>query len=169
MKKEEVIERLKALGVEPNEKDNYNDLRSKLKEAEEANLPSPAPGGPCPVFGEFSQGNRGCKNCNKDRNEDYFNACKARTAGQLATQKSSKGGGKKRGHKSERFMYVQDKLSKGKYTRKDIIAMFMTEFPDASKNTVATYLSDGKNPKYNPFPRLIVENKESKVLSFEDA
>ncbi len=128
---------------------------------------SPHPGGPCPVVGEFAPRRAACKNCSEERNKEYFEACKNKAAEAASSGKKSNGNGVKRGHTSPKYLFILNKVSESKWTRKEIMAAWLAEFPDASKTTVGTYLSDGKNPTYNQFPRLILQHTASKVLYFE--
>jgi len=66
---------------------------------------------------------------------------------------------------SELKLFLKEKISEGKYTRKEIVKMAMEVFP-SRKSSVATYLTDGKNPKYNIFSQLVIQANDE-ILSFE--
>ena len=68
--------------------------------------------------------------------------------------------------KSEILAFLSKLISQKKYTRKEMVDLGIVEFPDKSKPAIGTYLSDGKNPKYNPFDKLVVVDKEG-ILSYE--
>ncbi len=67
--------------------------------------------------------------------------------------------------KDSEMKYVSELIGQKKYSRKDIIDMYLKKFPNSTKNTINSLLSHGKNPKYNDFEKLIKENKEG-ILSF---
>jgi len=56
-------------------------------------------------------------------------------------------------------------IEKKKYTRKDIIDIHQELFPETSKNTIGTFLSDCASEKYNTLDRLI-QKDEKGVLYF---
>jgi len=58
-------------------------------------------------------------------------------------------------------------IGTGKYTRKQLIQMCIEKHPDYAKSTITTYLTDCKNPKYNPLRNLvkIVENDKMQFIS----
>jgi len=74
--------------------------------------------------------------------------------------------GKKRtGAISERVAFYTTLIEKGGFTKKELVEKAEKEFPDATKAALQTIISDGKNPKYNKFAKLLVED-ENKVFSF---
>jgi hypothetical protein len=74
--------------------------------------------------------------------------------------------GKKRtGAISERVAFYTTLIEKGGFTKKELVEKAEKEFPDATKAALQTVISDGKNPKYNKFAKLLVED-ENKVFSF---
>ena len=82
-----------------------------------------------------------------------------------AKEKSSKP--KKKGKSATQacrdFLEKTITAKKGKYTRKELTELAVEEFPDVAKSTIQTILTDGKNPKYNKFPKLLVEDEDGKV------
>ena len=67
---------------------------------------------------------------------------------------------------SERLAFLGLLIAENKWTRKDLIEKAMAHFPAVSRDAIQTILSDGKNPKYNRFDALIVE-QENGVMRFE--
>jgi hypothetical protein len=65
-----------------------------------------------------------------------------------------------------RRSFTEKLISQGKFTKAQVMEKVLAEFPSANKSTVQTDLSDGKNPKYNKFAKLVKEDPETKVLSF---
>ncbi len=66
---------------------------------------------------------------------------------------------------NEKLVFLSGLISKGKLTRKEVVEQAVLKFPDASPAGLATLVSDGKNPKYNKFPKLVVENDKG-LISF---
>jgi len=58
------------------------------------------------------------------------------------------------------------KALKKKRTRAEVVEFVQDMVEDAKETTIRTYLSDGKNPTYNPFEKLLVEDSNKK-LSFQ--
>lgn len=56
-------------------------------------------------------------------------------------------------------------IKKGKFTKKELIDKALEEEPGATSG-IQTLLTDGKNPKYNKFEKLIVQDKTG-IMSFE--
>lgn len=71
-----------------------------------------------------------------------------------------------RGKAKDRIAFMAELVKKGTMTRKEIIEEAAKEFPEVSTATLGTYLSDGSNPKYCQFPKLIVKDSEG-CLCFE--
>ena len=67
--------------------------------------------------------------------------------------------------KSEILAFLSKLISQKKYTRKEMVDLGIAEFPDKSKGAIGTYISDGKNPKYNPFDKLVID--KGGILSYE--
>jgi len=86
---------------------------------------------------------------------------KEKKAPAVATERSAKDKSA-----SKRKVKTEDLIAAGKYTRAEIVEKILAEFA-VSKSTIGTVLSDGKNPKYNKFEKLVVEDKTTGILSFE--
>ncbi len=63
--------------------------------------------------------------------------------------------------------YLFSLIASGQYDTKTIIEKAVQKFPEKSRGAVSTYISDGKNTKYNKFSKLIIVFKDGK-LSFAD-
>lgn len=50
-------------------------------------------------------------------------------------------------------------IEKGGYTKKELIEKAAEEYPE-QRTSIATILTDGKNPKYSKFPKLIIQENE---------
>ena len=57
-------------------------------------------------------------------------------------------------------------LKAGKSTKKELIDAILAKYPDSNLSGIVTLLTDGKNPKYNRFPKLLVEN-DKKQFSYK--
>jgi len=62
---------------------------------------------------------------------------------------------------------IEKLIDAGKYTRADILEKVSAEYPDISKSSIQTVLTDSKNEKYNKFSRLAVEDA-NKIMSFKE-
>lgn len=60
---------------------------------------------------------------------------------------------------------IHDAISKGTFTRAQIVADVLRLFPDVKESTIRTIISDSKNPRYNKFDRLVTEDGKG-VLRF---
>jgi hypothetical protein len=78
------------------------------------------------------------------------------------SQKSAKSG-----VMAERIAFFTPLIEKGKYTKKELIKKAQTKFPDATVAALQTILTDAKNPKYNKFDRLVIQN-EDKTFQFKE-
>jgi len=74
-----------------------------------------------------------------------------------------KGQMKKKGERGEKFLFVQGLIQEGTHTRKEVVTLFLEKWPETAKATVGTLISDGKNPKYNKFPHLVVVAEDGKI------
>lgn len=81
----------------------------------------------------------------------------------ISKEKKTRG----RGSSSELKQFLAELISEAKYDRKIIVEKAQQKFPDATAGSITTYLSDGKNPKYNKFDKLVVVG-EDKILSFQN-
>lgn len=83
-----------------------------------------------------------------------------------AAAKPEGAGAKKKGVYAERIKFLTPLIEKGKLTRKELLEKAAAQFPDATATALATVLSDGMNPKYNKFDRLLTVDA-NKVVSFK--
>jgi uncharacterized membrane protein YgaE (UPF0421/DUF939 family) len=67
---------------------------------------------------------------------------------------------------AERVDFLTPLIASGKHTKADLVEMASKEFPDVSVSTLQTMLTDAKNPKYNKFKKLVVQNEDG-VMSFK--
>ena len=67
-----------------------------------------------------------------------------------------------------RIVFMETLVAKGTLTKKEIVDQTLAQFPDISKSTISTNLTDGKNPKYCPFTKLLKIDDESKVVSYAE-
>jgi hypothetical protein len=89
-------------------------------------------------------------------------APKSTTAGKLATEPKA---GSARG-KREYAGLVERLIEEGIHTQKDIVNAVLREHPALKADSVRTFVSDSKNPKYTTFSRKVIMDSESK-LRFE--
>ena len=83
-----------------------------------------------------------------------------------AVEKSSdKENGKKKKKSSKRREFFYSLISEGRYTRSEVIEKMRDEYPSCSLSYIRMLISHAKNPKYNPFKELIVE--EGNILFFK--
>ena len=75
-------------------------------------------------------------------------------------------GPKKKGVMAERVQFFTPLIEKGGALKKDLVNAAEKAFPEATRASLMTIISDGKNPKYNKFDRLIIEDAD-KCLSFK--
>lgn len=61
---------------------------------------------------------------------------------------------------------IESLIAAGKYTRADILDAVTKAYPNVNRSTVNTMLTDAKNPKYNRFSKLAVED-ENKIMGFK--
>lgn len=61
--------------------------------------------------------------------------------------------------------FISSLIAEGKYTKKEIVSQTMAEFPEGKDASIVTIITDGKNPKYNPFKSL-VKVDEKGIVSF---
>jgi len=109
--------------------------------------------------------------CNKDCKEMYeerFLLCNALAAQKEAEKKrqskKKSGGGKKSGMKQ----WIANAIQEGRYTKEQLVDMYMTAFPEGAKSTATTYISDGISRKYCPFDYYVVIDKETRIVKFSD-
>ena len=61
---------------------------------------------------------------------------------------------------------IESLIGAGKYTRADILDKVAAEYPNVSRSSIQTVLTDSKNVKYTKFANLAVED-ENKIMSFK--
>ena len=69
----------------------------------------------------------------------------------------------KRSKKKTVMIACMEKFLKKPRKRQAIVDNVLDKMPEANESTVRTYITDGKNPKYNPFPSLLIENDKKKL------
>lgn len=62
--------------------------------------------------------------------------------------------------------FMTECIDEGGWTRAELVEATIEEVPDLAPSTIATLISDGKNPKYNRFNALLTED-EGGIISFE--
>jgi hypothetical protein len=72
----------------------------------------------------------------------------------------------KKSSAQERVEFITPFIEKGKFTKSELAEKLQREFSDVKLSTLVTMLVDGKNPKYNKFDNLIIEDEE-KIMSFK--
>ncbi len=94
-------------------------------------------------------------------------ACMDQQAALTGAKAAKKGNGRKRATKSsESKKFIEDMIATGKHTRKEIMESYLAKYPTHAPSTVGPYLSDSKNPKYQPFALLATIDKKTKAFSF---
>jgi len=116
-----------------------------------------------------------CQNCKAEPHPDFaFCVAKKEEKGgeKLIKTKKARTGGK--GKVSVAKEYAKAKIAEGKWTRKQIVAMFSSDHPDLCETTIGTVVSDSKNPNYYQnkkygydFPKLVVQDPATKILHYE--
>ena len=66
----------------------------------------------------------------------------------------------------EKIAFFTGLIEEGKYTQSEIMEKGQKEYPEASVGGLRTILTDGKNPKYNRFAKLIVVKADG-ILCFK--
>ncbi len=64
----------------------------------------------------------------------------------------------------DRYVLMNTLIGEGTHTKKEIIEVVKEAFPDISTITIATNLSDSKNPKYNKLEKLTKETEDGKFV-----
>lgn len=62
--------------------------------------------------------------------------------------------------------FAQNLIILGKHTAKEIVCLLKIEFPMYKPVSHQTLITDSKNPKYNCFDKLVIQNTQNKLLSF---
>ena len=71
---------------------------------------------------------------------------------------------KKRGG-TDCVIFLTPLIKTKKYTQKELVDLGKKEFTELSPSTIYTLLTDGRNPKYNKFEKLLVKNDKG-VINF---
>ena len=126
----------------------------------------------CGTFSKVNFDSPACKECAEIMAERHM-ICTAlsvqaeREKAAIKQRAKRNGNGRKKG--SQYKDYIQSLIESDEpLTRPQIIDMFVTQFPEAAKSTVTTYLSDGPNPKYCAFPFLLSIDKKTKIVRYTD-
>jgi outer membrane biosynthesis protein TonB len=80
--------------------------------------------------------------------------------------KTKRTGGARTGIVAKSMEFFIPLVEKAKFTKNELIEKALVKFPNAKRTTLATLLQDGKNPKYNKFPKLMYQHPETKIYSF---
>jgi len=122
----------------------------------------------CPMFGCCSDPNHpACRTC-AEVDKSIFDSCQDQSAENAPKRTRKSSSGKSVRRTSDAKLFIQNALGEGCFTRDQIIDGYMLAFPEKDRSTVMTYLSDSQNPKYNAFPRLVVVDKTTKIMHYED-
>jgi hypothetical protein len=122
----------------------------------------------CPMFGCCSDPNHpACRTC-ADVDKSIFDSCQEQSATTAPKKARKSSTGKSVRRTSDAKLFIESALGEGCFTRDQIIDGYMISFPDKARSTVMTYLSDSQNPKYNAFHTLVVVDKTTKIMHYED-
>ena len=66
----------------------------------------------------------------------------------------------------ERMIRIGALIAESKYTAKEIVKILNNEFDMFTPSSHSTVISDSRNVKYNKLPKLVIQDPETKVLSF---
>lgn len=72
----------------------------------------------------------------------------------------------KRSAAADRVKFLTPLIKQRKLTKVELTDMAEEEFPDVTRSTLQTMLTDAKNPKYNKFDKLVVQDEKG-VMSFK--
>ena len=67
---------------------------------------------------------------------------------------------------AEKVAFFAPLIGKGKYTKAELVEKGIEKFPHLTASTLQTFLTDAKNPKYNKFDEVVVQDEKG-VLSFK--
>ncbi|MDY6958089.1 MAG: hypothetical protein SVK08_02925 [Halobacteriota archaeon] len=122
----------------------------------------------CPMFGCCSDPNHpACRTC-AEVDKSIFDSCQEQSNAKAPKRTRKSSSGKSVRRTSEAKLFIQNSLEARCFTRDQIIDGYMIAFPEKAKSTVMTYLSDSQNPKYNAFPKLVVVDKTTKIMHYEE-
>jgi hypothetical protein len=74
---------------------------------------------------------------------------------------------KKASTTADRIAFISPFIEKGKFTKKQLVEKLTDKFPDLAVSSISTLLTDAKNPKYNKFPKLVIQDDKG-YLSFKE-
>lgn len=109
---------------------------------------------------------------------DMLNCMPDEVRAQIESKSVEKAAGKKNDTKTQtvsrpsseevkaRNELIESLIEAGKHTRADILDKVAAEYPNISRSSIQTVLTDSKNAKYNKFANLAVED-ENKIMSFK--
>jgi hypothetical protein len=63
-------------------------------------------------------------------------------------------------------LYLENMIGEGTYTAKEVLEAFAKELPNVKPQTVKSWVSQGKNPKYTDFDTIIIVDEDG-ILSFQ--
>jgi hypothetical protein len=66
---------------------------------------------------------------------------------------------------ADRVAFLTPFIEKGKFTKEQLVEKAHVQFPDLAISSLQTMLTDGKNPKYNKFAKLLTQDANN-VISF---
>lgn len=69
----------------------------------------------------------------------------------------------------QRINFYKPLIEKAKFTKTQLLEKGLAEFEGVQKSALQTFLIDSKNPKYNKFDKLVVEDPETHIMSFKEA
>lgn len=72
---------------------------------------------------------------------------------------------KKASTSADRVAFITPFIEKGKSTKAQLVEKLTAKFPDLAISSLATLLTDAKNPRYNRFAKLVVQDKDG-IMSF---
>jgi hypothetical protein len=122
----------------------------------------------CPMFGCCNDPNHpACRTC-ADVDKSIFDSCQEQSTAKAPKRARKSSTGKSVRRTSDAKEFIQNALGEGCFTRDQIIDGYMISFPEKAKSTVMTYLSDSQNPKYNAFEKLVVVDKTTKIMHYDD-
>jgi hypothetical protein len=81
------------------------------------------------------------------------------------TEKKEKLFSKKSSTTADRVAFLTPLIEKGKLTKAELVEKAQVKFPDLALSSLQTMLTDAKNPIYNKFAKLVVQDKDG-VMSF---
>jgi len=74
---------------------------------------------------------------------------------------------KKSSTTADRVAFIAPFIEKGKFTKAQLVEKLTGKFPDLAISSLQTMLTDAKNPKYNKFQKLVIQDDKG-ILSFKE-